>query len=466
MNFFNRILIIGIASAIACSTSWAATVIERNEFGKQQTITLDEEQVRIDSPIPHIYMLMDLKKAKVYMINTKEREIVKMNLVGESPQPPRQMRERSRDRQQQSWQQTTKPELVHKGKGPNIAGYPTVSYQVKANDKVCSENYFSHPAAEVAYLENFIKAMSKMANSRKPKGMPLPPCLKAYEQLEAKSMKLGIPMKIIFKGGRQGDKVADEITSIKTNVKVAANTFALPTDYKMMTEQEMREKAQQEMRRRMEEARQGGGQSSYRMPPRQGDGRDSYNAPPRDWQREGGRGPYNQDWQREGGQPGGPPPRNWHEGGRDSYNTPPRDWQQGGPPPRNWQQGGRDSYNAPPRDWQQGGPPPRNWQQGGRDSYNAPPRDWQQYEGGHEPHNRDWQQGDPPSQNWQEGGRDSYNAPPKDWKPGIPPRNWDEGEQTGGTYNAPPKDWKPGPPPRNWDEGGQTGGTYNTPPKD
>ena len=298
MNFLNRVLIVSIASAILCSTSWAATVIERNEFGKQQTITLDKHQVRIDSPVPNIYILMDLETEKVYMINTKEKEMIKMNLVRKSPQSPRDMRERSsRDRSQQSqprWEQSNKSELIHKEQGPNLTGYPTVIYQVKANGKICSETYFSQPAAEVTYVEDFIKAMSKMAHSRKPKGMQLPPCLKAHDELRAKSRKLGIPMKTILKGGPQGDKMAEEITSIKADVEISADTFALPTDYKVMTEQEMIEKGQQKMRRQMEQSQQHS-KRSYGMPPRQGE-------PSKDWQQYKG----------------------------DPYNTPP-------PPPRDWQ---------------------------------------------------------------------------------------------------------------------------------
>ncbi|EDN65545.1 hypothetical protein BGP_4581 [Beggiatoa sp. PS] len=84
--------------------------------------------------------------------------------------------------------------------------------------------------------------------------------------------------------------MAEEITSIKTDVEIAADTFALPTDYKVMTEQEMIEKGQQEMRRQMEQSQQRG-ERSYGMPPRQGE--------------------QSKDWQQyKGEQPGGP------------YNTP------------------------------------------------------------------------------------------------------------------------------------------------
>ncbi len=151
-----------------------------------------------------------------------------------------------------------KPQLIKQSEARLIAGYPTVKYQVMADNKICSENYFSEQVFKVAHIEKFLKAFRRMSNSRKPQieGMQLPPCIKAHEQLEPQLMGLGVPMKTVLKIPNQGDVVRDEIISIKTEVDVSPDTFNLPSGYQVMTEQEMMEEGWQEMKKMMEEARQ------------------------------------------------------------------------------------------------------------------------------------------------------------------------------------------------------------------
>jgi hypothetical protein len=217
--------------------------------------------------------------------------MITMNLEGKLPKPPRHPRGHSQSPQEMSppwarsqqppWQQSVQPELIRKGEGPLIAGKPTVKYQVKAKGEVCSENYFSQSAADVEYVKDFFKAMFKMANSRKMKGMPLPSCFKAHDELNAKMMKLGIPMKTIFKS-KQGNKVANEIIRIKTDTEVLKRIFEIPKGYEEITEKDMIKQRQEEMRKRMKESQQQSG-SSWRG---RGQQNDPYNTPPQNWRDE------------------------------------------------------------------------------------------------------------------------------------------------------------------------------------
>ncbi|MEN8215201.1 MAG: hypothetical protein ABFS56_02260 [Pseudomonadota bacterium] len=269
MNHLHRGIIVGIISASVCGASFAATVVERRQMETIQKITLDKDDAHISSPDPNFYTLIDLDKGKAYMVNTKEKRIVEMNIIGTPPKPPQDMMPPWQPSQPP--QATNRPEpppvkasLIEKGNGPEIAGYPTVKYQVKANGQACSENYFSKKAAQVPYIKDWLKAMSDMTNSRKMKGMRIHPCQKAHDDLEAESMKLGFPMKSVVKmGERGGDKVRFEIIRIKTDVEVSADTFTLP-GYDVISEQEMIAEGQAKMRQMMEEAKQRG----YRQPPR------------------------------------------------------------------------------------------------------------------------------------------------------------------------------------------------------
>ncbi|MCK5666500.1 MAG: DUF4412 domain-containing protein [Thiotrichaceae bacterium] len=218
-------------------------------MGHIQEITINEQYARINSSDPKQYTLIDFQKGKVYLINNKEKRMIQMEIIGTAAKIPQNMP------QQHPWNRAVKTKLVRKGNGPRIAGYHTVKYQLKADGKVCSENYFSQQAGEVAHIKNFIQAMSNMSNSRKIKGIPLPPCQKAYDKFEAKSMDFGFPMKSTL--GQKSDKVRFQIIQIKTNVTVKPEIFTLPRGYKVMNEQEMIEEGQAKRREWMEKSHQG-----------------------------------------------------------------------------------------------------------------------------------------------------------------------------------------------------------------
>jgi hypothetical protein len=265
MNYLHHWLIVGIACTTMTPTSWAGTVIERRDTqGNTQKIFLDENKARIDSSDPNRYTLMNLQEKKAYMVDSKEKRMVALDFMGSPPPLPPNM-------PKPPAQPPVKAELVKKGEGPKIAGYPTVNYQVLANGKECSENYLSPEATKIAYVQDFITAIYKMSDSRKPKGMPEHPCQQAKDDLEAKSMELGVPMKSMVKGGQQGEKdgpqkkeekVRHEILSIKTDVKIPEDTFTLPKDYKVISEQELIKMMQADMKRRREEERQRGDRGS------------------------------------------------------------------------------------------------------------------------------------------------------------------------------------------------------------
>ncbi len=342
MNHLQRGLMVGLLSASVCGTTWAATIIERQEMGKTQKVTLDRQQVRIDSSDPNFYILMDLNQGMSYMVNGKEKRIVKIKIIGTPPPIPPQDGQPWGRRSQSRYaynNQPVKAKLIKVGNGPAIAGYPTVTYQIKANNKVCSENYFSKPATNVPYIMDFLNAISKMSSSRKVKGVALPACIQAYNDLEAEYMKLGVPMKTVIKG-KKGNLVMYEITRIQTNVDVPSRLFRLP-NYKMISEQQMIQEGLAEMKKLRQKAEQAGGESHRynRRPPQ------DYNRPPQDYRR-GGDYNYNrppQDYNR--------PPQDYRRGRDYNYNRPPQNYNR---PPQDYRRGG--DYNRPPQDYNS--PPP------------------------------------------------------------------------------------------------------------
>jgi hypothetical protein len=132
MNYIPRWIIVGIVS-VSVMPSWAATVIERGGVGdNKQLVTLNEHQARIETADRDIYTLLDLKEKKVYVINSKEKSILKMDIEGKPIELPENLPSMPQQQRQKSSQQDepVKAKLVKMGDGPTIAGYSTVVYQV------------------------------------------------------------------------------------------------------------------------------------------------------------------------------------------------------------------------------------------------------------------------------------------------------------------------------------------------
>ena len=261
MNYWYHRIMVGVV-IISVTPTWAATVVERRDTrGDKQKIIMEEQHALIKTADPNFYTLIDLEKEKAYMVNVEKQELMVMDIVGTPPKPPRDMPPLPEAT-------AVKAELVENGKGPKIAGFTTMNYQVIADGKVCSENYFSSAAEKVPYVKAFIDAMYQMSSSRKLKGLPVHPCQQAHDELEAQSMKLGVPMKSIIKGrGESGDKIRYEIISIQTDIKVPDDIFTLPKKYQLKTEAQMLKEQQQAMRKWQEEAEPRGG----RMPSPRGE---------------------------------------------------------------------------------------------------------------------------------------------------------------------------------------------------
>ncbi len=86
------------ASIVAPASSWSATIVERNEMRGTQEIIMEEYRARINSPIPEHYMLMDIEKEKVYLIDTQKKRLVEMDINGTPPKIPQDMLPPSRER--------------------------------------------------------------------------------------------------------------------------------------------------------------------------------------------------------------------------------------------------------------------------------------------------------------------------------------------------------------------------------
>jgi hypothetical protein len=127
---------------------------------------------------------------------------------------------------------------VRKGPGPKIAGYPTEQYQLFADGALCVTTYLSRPAMERGQLKEFHNAFYRMQmkqkQTAKAAGAESSSCGDAEQLLMASYPERGLAMRTLFPDGQ----VRQEITNIKTGVKVADGFFDPPLGLKQITHEE------------------------------------------------------------------------------------------------------------------------------------------------------------------------------------------------------------------------------------
>jgi len=248
--------IMGLTITLVATPAGAATVVKHHgKQDKAQTVLIEGDKVRMESSQGRGgYTLIYLTTKKVFMVDERNKRVIKMGVGEELPPLPPNLP--PRDKSQKIPEVDAK--LVKLGAGPEILNYATEHYQIVANEVVCSDEYFSETARSIAGLENFINTLAELAQDRKQKmgQMPMPllardPCMQAREKLEGELAKLGVPMRSTDNKGR----VMTEVVSIETDMKVDAEKFDLPKDYPVMTEKEVVQAMEQASRQQMADPR-------------------------------------------------------------------------------------------------------------------------------------------------------------------------------------------------------------------
>ncbi|MEY3218665.1 MAG: hypothetical protein RIT27_22 [Pseudomonadota bacterium] len=238
-------LLIGSLFAASAQSAVVIETTTSNQQGSQkQKVIIDSTHARIEaSPDLQQFMLISFADKKSYMINMKQKQAIDMTPPSAPPadflkhlqqQPPQNVPE-------------AKVELVKKGNGPEIAGYPTTHYQIIANDTVCSNEFLAEKALQHPQIKVFADYMQSMkAERKKVMGDFIPkaadPCMQAAEKLSEQVMKLGLSMR----STDQENNVRQEVLSLKTEEKVEENTFKLPDGFEIMTPQQMLQRAMQQ----------------------------------------------------------------------------------------------------------------------------------------------------------------------------------------------------------------------------
>jgi hypothetical protein len=221
----------------------ADTVIKTRSYGDgEDKVMIHGDWARMESAGESDYQLFNLKTGQIHMINKEEKTIMDfdLNKSGKAAKTPA----------------TVKVVIKKQGKGPKVAGYPTVKYVVTANGQTCGTEFISAKAVRNKDIKKLMHASTKLVNldSLMPQGMAAAvhamqdPCDIAEQDLMQKADSLGIPLKSIDSDG----SVESETTSIDTHAKLDPKLFQMPADYRHTTMQQEMGKAMNEMQQMMQ----------------------------------------------------------------------------------------------------------------------------------------------------------------------------------------------------------------------
>lgn len=215
-----------LAAALLCATAHAATVIEvQSGPDVKSVMTIEHGMARLQSEFNN-YSLINPAAGQYLYVAKSSKQVVKMvdfspsELAQKPPTPP------------------SSAKLVHKGPGPEIAGYPTQHYQLFAGDALCQDTYLSREAMERGQLQEFHAAFYRMQMKQKrdneAAGTTMSACDDAEQLPMARYAELGLAMRTAYPNGQ----IRQEVTSVKTGVAVVTGFFQPPAGLKQTSYEE------------------------------------------------------------------------------------------------------------------------------------------------------------------------------------------------------------------------------------
>jgi len=212
----------------------AATLIEIDsvEGGRTRVIT-DGSKARIDMSQDQGYVLIDYKTQSMHVVLPGEKQI--MDMSGEMPamagKPPADV----------------KVTVVPAGKGPEIAGYSTNKFTLKANGQNCGTIYGSLDAMKGSGIGKLLETMQKFEEKQRASmgsyADMMGPCERARMGMSDQAKTVGVPMREVDKKGN----VDNEIIRIDTKAPLPANAFSLPGGYKTIVVADQMKQAKKAM---------------------------------------------------------------------------------------------------------------------------------------------------------------------------------------------------------------------------
>ncbi|MBT5229300.1 MAG: hypothetical protein HOM11_03375 [Methylococcales bacterium] len=217
--------------SIASECLAATKIVTTNERKQQLDVVIEKGMARFNGG-GNQYQLINLTTKKIYNVNLGQGVILDASI------PPGGHKTEAKI-----------PEIEFKklGKGPEIAGFTTIQYQVYANRVLCETLFLSKQASsKIPAMKKFITVMGDIAKSGRgsmTKGASA--CRIAKTEIFDHFAKHGTLMKSVSSRG----KVSFEVVKVEKDVLVDKDYFELPKSLKVTTMKELMEQMRQRMQK-------------------------------------------------------------------------------------------------------------------------------------------------------------------------------------------------------------------------
>jgi len=223
MSKSSRLMCFLLALIWGPSAFSATKITSVNRLKHTLEVVIENDMARFNGGQKYHYQLINLKTQKTYTVNIQQGTAIDTSIPGTVPISKKV--------------KIPKIKLKKIGKGPKIASYPTLHYQLLANDKVCENLFVSPKAAKLSDVQTMVKVMGEMANASK--GAMLSaggtPCRIANALIFERFADIGVLMKSVNTEG----KISMQIKRIEVDVLVDENYFKIPKGVEVMNMQEM-----------------------------------------------------------------------------------------------------------------------------------------------------------------------------------------------------------------------------------
>jgi hypothetical protein len=212
----------------------AATLIEINSEKEGFTqVLLDNNNARVTTTQEQSYTIIDYKKQTMHVVLPNQKQI--MDMSGELPSKPGKAASE------------VKVTVTPMGKGPEIAGYSTMKFGLKANGKNCGIIFGSVDAMKVTGIDKFLAAMDKFQKKQLTAMGSYADMMDSCDRVEMSmpgySKTVGLSLREVDKNGG----VDHEVTRINTEAPLPVGAFSLPKNYKKVTLADQMKQAEQGM---------------------------------------------------------------------------------------------------------------------------------------------------------------------------------------------------------------------------
>ena len=221
-----------LATCIALITPCVLADIEIQMQDPEGTITtfwLGEHKVKMATQDTSGYVIVDVSKQMQFLIDHNEKMVIDVTEgLNDTLSPPA-------DDPQSAPADKVQIKIEKVGDGPEIVGFKSDKYEVKADDTLCSVEYLSTEPFRHPEVVKLLEVMALLGESEDITNDALyKPCEQAELTLERQYQTYGIPLRSINADG----VVTSEVVQFQVK-DVPSSTYDFPPNYKLTSMREL-----------------------------------------------------------------------------------------------------------------------------------------------------------------------------------------------------------------------------------